>query len=142
MQSSTFKLPHLRKRGPVCRVIFKPSVPTIKALKLKPELVPSIKVLALIDTGASSTAVSHKVVKALKLVPRSMVEVYTSNKISEIRNEFDVSLEFETGAYLSLLRVMDAHLPEQKIDCLIGRDVLQFGAFVYDGRGKKITLSF
>ena len=103
---------------------------------------PTVAVWALIDTGASSTAVSDRIIKKLKLMPRSMVRVHTSNKKSEIRMEFDVSLEFETGAYLSLLRVIDAHLPAQNIDCLIGRDVLQFGVFTYNGVKKEITLTF
>jgi hypothetical protein len=137
-----FKLPHLRKRGPVCRVILRPSDPTIRELTLENRKVPTIAVWALIDTGASSTAVSSKIIKRLKLQPRSMVQVHTSNKKSEMRMEFDISLEFETGAYLSLLRVIDAHLPHQNIDCLIGRDVLQFGVFEYNGVKKEITLVF
>jgi hypothetical protein len=137
-----FKLPHLRKKGPVCRVILRPSDPTIKELALEKKNVPEIGIWALIDTGASSTAVSHKIIKRLKLQPRSMVRVHTSNKRSEVRTEYDVSLEFETGAYLSLLRVIDAHLPHQNIDCLIGRDVLQFGVFEYNGVKKEITLTF
>jgi hypothetical protein len=137
-----FKLPHLRKRGPVCRVILRPSDPTIRELTLKKKRVPTLAVWALIDTGASSTAVSTKIIKRLKLQPRSMVQVHTSNKRAEMRMEYDVSVEFETGAYLSLLRVIDAHLPHQHIDCLIGRDVLQFGVFTYNGVKKEITLTF
>ena len=137
-----FKLPQLRKKGPVCRVILRPSDPTVRQMSLEAKKVPAVAVWALIDTGASSSAVSTKIIKRLKLMPRSMVRVHTSNKKSEIRNEYDISLEFETGAYLSLLRVIDAHLPHQNIDCLIGRDVLQFGVFTYNGVKKEITLTF
>ena len=142
MSSFTFKLPHLRKYGPLCRVVIKPSEPTIKKLKLEKKNVPSVDVLALIDTGASSTAVSRRVIKKLKLVPRGMAKVYTSSSKSEMRDEFDISLESETGAYLSLLRVLDANLSGQSFDCLIGRDVLQFGVFTYNGRKNQITLTF
>jgi hypothetical protein len=137
-----FKLPHLRKKGPVCRILLRPSAPTIKELENQKKRVPSAAVWALIDTGASSTAVSHKIIKRLKLQPRSMVQVHTSHRKPEMRMEYDVSLEFETGAYISLLRVIDAHLPHQNIDCLIGRDVLQFGVFEYNGVKKEITLTF
>ena len=123
-------------------MILRPSDPTIRMLHLDEQEVPVIAVRALIDTGASSTAISQRVIKKLKLQPRSMVRVHTSNRKSEIRMEFDVSLEFETGAYISLLRVLEAHLPDQKIDCLIGRDVLQFGVFTYNGVKKEITLTF
>ena len=140
--SFTFKLSRLRKRGPTCWVTIKPSEPTIKELKLGKKKVPSFKILALIDTGASSTAVSREVIKKLKLVPRGMVEVYTSNKVSEMRNEFDISLAFDENAYLPLLRVLEANLQDHKIDCLIGRDVLQFGVFTYNGPKKQVKLSF
>src|SRR5262249_6028030 len=125
---------------PTCRVTIKPSEPTIKELKLKK--VPSIKILALIDTGASSTAITQHVVDKLKLLPRGTASVYTSSRRSEIRIEFDISLEYDSGAYLPLLRVFDANLEGYPIDCLIGRDVLEHGVFTYNGPQKKITLTF
>ena len=141
-KSFTLKLPRLRENGPTCQVVLKPSDPTIKELKLEKKDVPSITVLALIDTGASSTAISQKVVDRLKLVPRGTAKVYTSNRASEIRNEFDVALEFDMDAYISLLRVLGANLQDHSIDCLIGRDVLQHSRLIYDGPKKQITLSF
>ena len=101
-----------------------------------------MKVLALIDTGASSTAVSHRVIKKLKLVSRGTAQVYTSAKTTEIRNEFDISLEFDTDVHLDVLRILEANLEDHNIDCIIGRDILAHGVFVYDGPHKKFTLSF
>ncbi len=141
-KSFTFQLPYLRENGPTCQIVLKPSDPTIEELKLEKKDVPSIAVLALIDTGASTTAVSRKVVDRLKLVPRGTAKVYTSNKNSEIRNEFDVALEFDVDAYIPILRVLEANLQDHSIDCLIGRDVLQHGMLIYDGPKKQITLSF
>lgn len=141
-RSFTFQLPYLKENGPTCEIILKPSDLAIEELKLEKKDVPWIKVLALIDTGASTTAISQKVIKKLKLVPRGTAKVYTSSKDSEIRNEFDVSLEFDTDAYLPLLRVLDANLEDHSIDCLIGRDVLRYAAFIYDGPKQKITLTF
>ena len=140
--SFTFKSSHLRENGPICQIILKLSDPTIEKLKLEKNKVPLIKVLALIDTGASTTAVSHNVVEKLNLVARGTVKVYTSNKSVETRNEYDIALEFDTNAYLPLLRVLSANLQDHSIDCLIGRDVLQHGIFIYNGPEKQITLSF
>ena len=141
-RSFTFKLPFLRENGPTCQVVIKPSDPTIEKLKLEKKDVPSITILALIDTGASTTAVSKKVVKALKLVPRGTVQVYTSHKKPEIRNEFDIALEFDADTYLTILRALEANLQNHNIDCLIGRDVLTHGVFTYNGPKKEVDLKF
>ncbi len=140
--SFTLQLPYLRKRGPVCRVILKPSAATIKALKAKGKKIPLISVLALLDTGSNSTAISHKVIRKLKLVPRGRVEVYTSSKVSEIRNEYDISLAFDARTYVGLVRVLEASLKGWSIDCLIGRDVLRYGVLTYDGPRRRVRLMF
>jgi predicted aspartyl protease len=140
--SFTRHLPYLRENGPVFEIILKPSDPTIEELKLEKKDIPFIKVLGLIDTGASTTAVSQRVVKKLKLVARGKAKVYTSSQIPELRNEYDISLEFDVDAYIRLLRVLEANLQDHSIDCLIGRDLLQYGSFIYNGFEKKITLSF
>ena len=138
----TFKLHYLREKGPICQVVLKPSEPTIAKLKLEKQKVPSVKVWALIDSGASTTAISQKVVRDLKLVPRGTAKVYTSNRHSEMRNEYDISLEFGKDIYLQILRSLEANLKDQTIHCLIGRDILQHGKLIYDGPKNKVTLTF
>ena len=140
--SFIFKLPYLREKGPICTIIIKPSEPTIANLKLAKKKIPSVKVLALIDTGASTTAISQKVVKDLMLVPRGTAKVFTSSRRSEMRNEYDISLEFGKDIYLQILRALEANFKSYKIDCLIGRDILQHGKLVYDGPGNRVTLTF
>ena len=134
--------PRLIKKGPTFRVVIKPSAPTSARLTMDKKIVPSVRVLAMIDTGASTTAVSQNVIRRLKLNPRGAVKVYTSNKAAEIRYEFDISLYFGDTTFLPLLRVLGANLAHQRIDCLIGRDVLQFGKLIYDGPRQRVNLSF
>ena len=141
-RSFTFPLPYLREDGPLCQVILKPSQATAKKLKEEKRKVPSMRVLALIDTGASSTAISGKVINTLKLVPHGTVKIYTSNKNAEIRNEYDIALAFNRDVRLPVLRVFAANLRHRRIDCLIGRDVLQHGLFIYNGSENQVTLSF
>jgi hypothetical protein len=131
----------LRENGPVYPVVITPSFPTIEALRLEKKDVPHIKVKAIFDTGAQSTAISKKVADFLKLIPRGTVHVYTSQS-SKIVNEYDIALEFDSRICLNSLRVFGASLHEQSIDCLIGRDILQFGVFTYDGPNKNFKLSF
>lgn len=135
------QLPHLLENGPIYPVVLTPSFFTIKTLRLEKRDVPHIKVLALFDTGAQTTAVSDKVSSFLKLVPRGTAKVYTSQS-SKIVNEYDVALEFDSNIYLNTLRVFGADLRDHSIDCLIGRDVLQFGVFTYDGPNKSFRLAF
>jgi predicted aspartyl protease len=140
--SFTFKLPYLREKGPLCKIVVKPSEPTIANLKLQKKKIPSRKILALIDTGASTTAISQRLVKELGLVPRGTAKVYTSSRHSEMRNEYDISLEFGKDIYLQILRALEADFKNYNIDCLIGRDILQHGKLVYDGPNNRVILTF
>ena len=141
-RSFTAQLRTLKEKGPTCEIVIRPSAITVKKLKLGKKEVPWIKVLALIDTGSSTTAISQKVVMKLKLVSRGTAQVYTSAKLTEVRNEYDISLEFDTDVYLEVLRALEANLEDHSIGCIIGRDVLAFGTFIYDGPKKRFSLSF
>jgi len=132
---------YLRENGPIYPVIITPSFAAIELSKLEKKDVPRIKVQALFDTGAQTTAISEKVFSQLKLRPRGTVKVHTSQS-DKIVNEFDIALEFDSNMYLNNLRVFAADLKKFSIDCLIGRDVLQFGVFTYDGPNKSFRLSF
>ena len=102
-----------------------------------------MSVLALIDTGASTTAVSHRVVKKLKLVPReARCRFILRTKKPETRNEFDISLAFDARTCLTIVKVLDATLQNHDIDCLIGRDVLEHGVLTYNGPKKQVKLTF
>jgi predicted aspartyl protease len=131
----------LKRHGPICQVILKPSYPTIGQLKSKKKKVPSVSVSALIDTGASHTAVSGDVVKRLGLVPRGSVQVHTSHRSAEMRNEYDISLKINHTC-IEVVRALEANFPNHRIDCLIGRDILQHCVFTYDGPKKEMRLSF
>lgn len=133
--------PHLRENGPIYPVVITPSFPTIEALRLEKKDVPHIKVAALFDAGAQTTAISEKVSLFLKLVPRGTARIYTSQS-NKIVNKYDIALEFDSNMYLNTLRVFGANLQDHSIDCLIGRDVLQCGVFTYDGPNKSFKLTF
>ena len=110
-------------------------------MKLEKKDVPFIKAQALFDTGAQTTSVSRKIIDFLELIPRGSAKVYTFQS-SQIVNKYDIALEFDSNMYLNTLRVFSADLQDHSIDCLIGRDVLQFGIFTYDGPNKTFKLTF
>jgi len=134
--------PYLTENGPIIEIVITFSSATVHALALEKKDIPCLKVRALIDTGATTTAVSQKVVNDLELKPRGTIKVSTSAKDSEIRYEYDVCLEFDTEAYVDTLRVLGANLQDHSIDCLIGRDVLKACKFIYDGPKKRFMLQF
>jgi predicted aspartyl protease len=133
--------PFLQENGPIYPVLITPSFPAIEALRLEKRDVPHIKVQALFDTGAQTTAISDKVASFLKLTPRGTARVHTSQS-SKVVNKYDIALDFDSNIYLNTLLVFGADLQDHSIDCLIGRDVLQFGIFTYDGPAKSFKLSF
>lgn len=137
----TAKSRYLHQNGPIYPVVIKPSSITVEALHLEKKDIPFIKIRALIDTGAQTTAISQKIVDDLKLIPRGTAKIYTSQS-SKMVNEYDVALEFDTDAYIDTLRVVGADLQDHSIDCLIGRDVLQYGIFTYNGPKQEFKLSF
>ena len=57
--------PYLEENGPIYPVVIMPSFPAIEALRLEKRNVPRIKVQALFDTGAQTTAISEKVAEFL-----------------------------------------------------------------------------
>ena len=133
--------PYLRENGAIYPVLITPSFAAIDLSKLEKKDVPHIKVRALFDTGAQTTAISERVFSQLKLKPRGTVKVHTSQS-DKIVDEYDIALEFDSNMYLNNLRVITANLKKFSIDCLIGRDVLQFGVFTYDGPNKSFRLTF
>ena len=109
--------PYLHENGPIYPVVITPSFVTIEALKLEKKDVPHIKVQALFDTGAQTTAISDKVVSFLSLIPRGSAKIYTSQS-SKVVNKYDIALEFDSNMYLNTMRVFRADLQDHSIDCL------------------------
>lgn len=56
------KTQYLRENGPICEITIEPSSITVEALRLEKKDIPWIKVKALVDTGAFTTAISQNVV--------------------------------------------------------------------------------
>lgn len=142
MPSFTIRTPDLKRYGPCCEINITPSSKTVEVLKREGEQVPSIKVVALIDTGASGTAISTKVVQELKLVARGVTTISTPSSDSHPTNVYDVDLFLPNKVGVNNVLAIEATLTTQNIDCLIGRDVLQHGVLIYNGYTGSFTLSF
>lgn len=124
------------------------SEPRRQALIAAGETIPQpLLVVALIDTGASSTAIDPVTVQALGLQPTGMMPILTpsTGAVPVQKNTFDVSFLIPVANMtyrLPVLQVFESHLGIQGIQVLIGRDVLRDCLFIYDGRAGHFSLAF
>lgn len=121
----------------------------VKALAAKGESPPAVQVVtALIDTGASISAIDFSIVKALGLTPRGVTPVHTPSTgpkpVSTFLYDVTVFLYDAQTQYLvdRAIPVIGSQLKVQGFEVLLGRDILQDCFFMYDGRAGQFTLGF
>jgi len=142
MPSFTQRTADLGLSGPVIEVAFTPSATYMLALGLSPATAPSIRVNALIDTGASGTAIGKGLADSLGISPVGMTHINTPTSSLVPCHQFDVQLVLPNNVNIPSIIVTETPLMGQPIQCLIGRDVLQQGVFIYTGHDNSFTLSF
>jgi hypothetical protein len=146
-------MPHLTLQfgaaGPLLDVFITVSAPRQAALQQAGQPVPAPQIArALIDTGASITAVDPAITTALGLTPTGQTTIHTPSTAAEIPhtcNTYDIHLTLSHPAlsfYISALPVIQSNLHHQGIQALIGRDVLSNCLLVYDGRAGTCVLAF
>jgi predicted aspartyl protease len=93
------------------------------------------KIPALIDTGASRTVVTPEVVKRLGLRKIDETQLRRVGGINENAEVYVAALQFPRYklATIEIIEVVCCELPQQVIQCLLGRDVLPRWVFTYDG---------
>jgi len=143
MPSFTVQLPDLKRSGPLCQVKIGLSAPAAELLRRQEEPIPApVEITALIDTGASGTAIKPEVIRQLRLTPRGVTNICTPSSPAHPCNVYDVSLAFNNGVGIPVITVIDVPLEGQVIQGLIGRDVLAHGILIYSGYTNTFSLSF
>lgn len=105
---------------------------------------------ALIDTGASTSAVEPSVLSALGLSPTGEIEIHTpSTGGTAVRTPtYDVRVAIPSGRPGDLhfisetVQVIACSLAVQSIQALIGRDILSHCTLFYNGADGFFTLSY
>ena len=127
----------------MCQVRIGVSEPAANLLRQEGKPVPNpVEVTALIDTGASGTAVKPEVIRQLQLTPRGVTNIATPSSAAHPCNVYDVSLTFANGVVVPVITVIEVPLEGQVIQGLIGRDVLAHGILIYSGYTNTFSLSF
>lgn len=104
-----------------------------------------ILVNALIDTGATFTDISQRIVKELDLTPHNVITMLTAGQptLSNVYKIYiAIGFAFKTHIIFHPIKVGEIPLVGQvDIDCLIGRDVLSKTVFLYIGYANIFSLS-
>ena len=135
---------HLKRVGPRLQVEI--HLPLILEEDLEKRGIPSpgpITGLALIDTGASITAVDREeIINKFNIQPIGITEVVTPSGRAK-QNIYPVSLSFPGTSLprVPLVIAVGSELKQQNFVVLIGRDILSHCVLVYNGTGAIITLS-
>lgn len=97
---------------------------------------------ALIDTGASRTVITPEAVARVGLRQVDEIEVSRPGG-SDKRGVFVASVQFprQKLSTIEAMEVICCELPDQPIQCLLGRDVLSRWVFTYNGPEKTWEIS-
>jgi len=95
---------------------------------------------AMVDTGASHSAVRAGLLGPLGLHPVGVTQVSTPTSANVPLPNYAVRITLPQGWIDTT--VCEVPMGGQNIDALIGRDVLQHGILIYQGPTMQFTLSF
>ena len=89
--------------------------------------IPGCEVISIWDTGATSTAISSKLAKTLKLIPIGQEEVRGVNS-RNMANRYIVNIILPNNADFKEVSVLEVNIGD-KNDVLIGMDIIASGDF-------------
>ena len=137
--------------GPVLQVLVEVPTPLAASLRAQNLPVPTpVSGLALIDTGATKSAVSETVAQTLGIQPSGVVNVGTAAGLQQ-QSVYSARFSFPGGPlspieFAQLTGVnLEGHVVPglgMPLIALIGRDILSRFVMIYDGQTATITLAF
>lgn len=143
-QTGTADPEGLRQHGPALQAEISIPSALANALQRGGLQIPVPRVgLALIDTGASTTAVDHQVLTGLGLTPTDVTQVATpSGVVQQPVYACNITFPGTPIPTLPFNVVIGSSLAPLGFSVLIGRDVLRFFQIVYNGVEGMWTLAF
>lgn len=128
------KVPNLQNIGPIIEIAVYPPQPVFVELKNQGKPVPSRKVIALIDTGASTSCINDSISRDLDLIARDIIPVSTPSGTS-LQKVYDLGFALPATLTPNIIPIvaLGADLEAQPYDALIGRDILSVCTLIYNG---------
>lgn len=102
---------------------------------------PHLEFNAIWDTGATNTAISQNVISQCGLIPTGMQRVTNAHRETKPCNAFLVNIMLPQGVGVSEIRVTEGKFGD-RIDALIGMDIIGRGDFAISNFNDKTTFSF
>ncbi len=90
---------------------------------------------ALIDTGAGRTVLTPEAIQRVGLPVVDYTQLARAGGLDKVSAHV-ASIQFPRYkmATIEVIQVLCCELPEQPVQCLIGRDILSLWLFTYDGK--------
>ena len=141
MRSFTIEVPNLQDVGPVVDLKIGTSAAAEKALTGAGQTVPQpIGLTAQIDTGSSGSVIQKGLPDQLGLKPIGTQHISTPTSTNVFCYEYRLRFHFPNRVVFETTAI-EAPLEGQNIHCLLGRDLLSRGVFVYIGYRNLFSLS-
>jgi len=142
MASFTTKVSDLQANGPIVPIQLIVGAMDEDTLRLDDRnLHAPLSISAMIDTGAKRTVIRADLVNQLNLKPVGATLINTPSSTNVYCHEYLARVILPHDVIFESF-VIAAPLQGQQIQCLIGRDVLRHGIFIYIGYDDSFTLSF
>ncbi len=113
-----------------------------KYIKEKKQIPKPVVVKSVIDTGASHCVIQKDIPAKLGLEPVGVAKMNTPSCKDHECYRYFLRIAIPSHNLIYEGQVTSAPLEGQNIDCLIGRDLLSHGIFIYLGKVNQFTLSF
>ena len=99
------------------------------------------EVVALWDTGATETCISHQVVDKLGLIPTGKINVYTPSG-AKLCNQYLTNITLPNNVTINDIVVSDSEIGEQGIGVLVGMNIINLGDFCVSNYNGKTFFSY
>lgn len=134
--------------GAIIELVVCVSEPRRQALQNAGKPIPApVVIRALIDSGATSTNMVASVIQPLGLSASGTVQVITpSTGLAPVTvDQYDVSILIvhpEMGKFFDTVPILECQTLSSDFHALLGRDLLNYCSFFYDGPGQFFSLAF